>query len=131
MATLDLSGPIGRRRAKVWATAYDADLDAGFEPSRLFRLDGSAAHLPRLDRPCIYMVTNGFVVNYVGKTVALERRFQSHLMNQHRRDHWIYAGVVPLATCVPALELDRLENFATAVLRPLETQRTPHVRLMA
>ena len=126
MVALQPGGTIARRWARVGASTQS--LAPGYSLTRAYRLAGDAQNLPLLSQPCVYMVIDGYRVLYVGQTRDLRRRFVRHLCDVGRRERWLYVAVLPLRADVGVLELDRIENLATRVLKPSETIRTPRVR---
>lgn len=119
---------VGRRWASVVAAARTHRLDPDDDAMRLWRIDNGRLLAAEIAGPVIYLSIGHQVCQYTGQTYrTLQERLTEHLREEPKARTWSHLGCIRLKPETPAVEVDRLENRAHTVMRPLMGKAKPRV----
>jgi hypothetical protein len=119
---------VGRRWASVVAAARIHLLDPDADAMRLWRIENGRLLAAELDGPMIYLAIGHQVCQYTGQTYrTLQERLTEHLREEPKARTWSHLGCIRLSPDTPAVVVDKLENRAHTVMRPLMGKAKPRV----
>jgi len=121
---------VGRRWASVVAAAHPHRLDPDDDAMRLWCIENGRLLPAEIDGgPAVYLAIGHQVCQYAGQTYrTLQERLTEHLREEPKARTWSHLGCIRLKLDTPAVEVDKLENRAHTVMRPLMGKAKPRVR---
>jgi len=119
---------VGRRWASVVAAAQPYRLDPDDDAMRLWRIENGRLLEDEIDGPAIYLAIGHQICQYTGQTYrTLQERLTEHLREEPKARTWSHLGCIRLSPDTPAAVVDKLENKAHTVMRPLMGKAKPRV----